>query len=1721
MKTKLIFVFIALLVFLPLLGCGGGGNEEFSFIEPTPHYDEETTKRYLATVLKNGTFVIPQNYSNLRIEAQENSTLKENSEINLIEREPKADELIAFAEIEKKLSFSNAVTSVRGATVSPTSTVSKVYILSAKTGDNSETVGRLEKPITVTFINNFESRFNDFYFICRKSGKDYCLTKFVDYNDVSANVGKDVCIAVKELNEFKIRLYDIDIEFAILAVENKGTTNAIKQMYSSARLKMEGDKATGIIISTGLVANNTWSFANPTVKDEVIIFSSENIYSKLEKFKINGAAPKLSEESLSGPEKEIRYVYTIDSFSNKDIEVSGNMATYSFVINFEKMSLSDFPAYFSVKTTFTDVNGISFVSENKLNRPSEEKKPDPVVLPLITLSATPVAGENTVATQTPVVITFSESINWTEKDKDLVCIKTGETICDCDYQYDAKAKTLTLTSLLPFDYNTVYSINVLEGLHGKEEPAQMVASLTQKFRTKKEAKPLSMIWVALKPFEDKFNVATITPVVLEFAKSIDWTDKNKDLVSISTENEICGCNYKYDDKALTLTLTASKPFDYDTVYTVKVKDGLFGKDEPKQKVASLTRSFKTMSEPKIEPEPLPLINVSMVPFSDSKNVATVTQIILTFSESINWFTDAQSYVFIKAGSTIWGSSYKYDDTARTLTLTPSVPFSYGTDYSVNVTEGLFGKAQPTQQVASFTQNFRTMPAPDPLAPINVSMVSPANGSSGVATDTEIVLSCSDAISWNSSDDRFVVIHDSRSVVFGSYSYNRDSKTITFVPNEPLSFETDYSVEVLEGLTGVSREQKVLSTVFSFRTMSAIAVSAEIAIAENSLLAGKALESPTLEINFNKPVRSTSEAVRAISLTANGSPVELYANWKNDRTGVSLTPAVALPVNADCVVSMTDTVVDNEDCVITPFENFNFTVLPFSGNGSLGSPFMINNSIIKPSEDYKLPLDGSVYVDTTAIEANMAGILFNNSAVIASGSAASYRLSCDSSYDSVNKRLSADLPTDFYWPVDSNIRLMVEFSGNLDDRTLYFKTDSKIYPTKTFSGLGTSDKPYLIFTAYQLDRARDFLSSSFKIMADINISPDSYSSRNYNSGEGWLPIGNETAPFTGEMDGNGKTISGLSIYRPTENYVGLFGSIKDASIANIIIATGSTVIGNKYVGAIAGYAVADAKSVSINSCQNSANIEGTESGSYQGGIVGSVVAAANSLLIADCSNYGSVDSVGSFAAGIVGYAEAKNSALTVKNSINNGSVNASKGWIGGILGVGKTVSGSLDITGCENNASITSATTYSGGILGVTSGAAGTNVTDCKNTAAVTAATGNAGGICCVGSDSCDISSCENSGTITGNAKYTGGICAYTVGEISECKNSGEVNGTTYTGGIVGDADSIINCENSGPINVSSSYCGGIAASAGEVNGCKNTGSVTSSSTYAGGVIGTADIVRNCLNAGTVTGTSYVGGVCSTDSTPDGIVEMCTNTGAVTANTQYAGGVIAFLKTKTSISYCKNTGDVTSPKFAGGVVGISGTSAVNATTYALTRTAVGGMIHSCINIGKITATTCYAGGIAAKQSGNITDCYNCGEISGGAHPDTGLGGVGGICGVTASTTALISNCYVDNCNVIGDSRSTGSIVGQNYGTSNTINIQNCFVTDSATVNGGTVSSTTVFNGLNQGTCNIDTTCYILGTGSSSEISAKSWTSDSTWNNSSIWILSSSAPPDLSICGSSLE
>ncbi|MBP5469038.1 MAG: hypothetical protein J6Z11_07305 [Candidatus Riflebacteria bacterium] len=445
-----------------------------------------------------------------------------------------------------------------------------------------------------------------------------------------------------------------------------------------------------------------------------------------------------------------------------------------------------------------------------------------------------------------------------------------------------------------------------------------------------------------------------------------------------------------------------------------------------------------------------------------------------------------------------------------------------------------------------------------------------------------------------------------------------------------------------------------------------------------------------------------------------------------------------------------------------------------------------------------------------------------------------------------------------------------------------------FTTICFSGSGTSEAPFLVATAAQLDMVRKYPSYHFKQTADIDLS--GFTCWNALCGEydnSWNP----TNPFTGVYDGDSKKIKNFTIHSSEFiEYAGLFGFVNAGTIKNLTVdgfsirgATENDSLNVDFLGIIAAQIDNNA---SIKDCHI------TDS---------RVTNATDSISIATVIPYG----VGGICS--INYSGTISNCSVGKCKIICSVDNADGVYLGGIC---KENRGS--ISNCEVDELIIACSVtnlqqdlYIGGICSDSTNSS--VITNCsvKNTS-ITGSKGDSGflflgGICSMDNGRIEICDVQNT-TVKGtgnNDVYVGGISGYTGNNgnsITGCHvEDSTVESQGYqcnVGGIAGFAASITSCyidNTTVKSNGGSCYIGGISANSAAISKCYVKGSeITESSgnTYCqiGGISGYND---NDINSSYVINTNVKGSGLKLGS----------------SIYDYVGGICGYLRSRGSISNC--------------------------------------------------------------------------------------------------------------------------------------------------------------------------------------------------------------------------
>jgi|GEM_PF-2328329 hypothetical protein len=427
----------------------------------------------------------------------------------------------------------------------------------------------------------------------------------------------------------------------------------------------------------------------------------------------------------------------------------------------------------------------------------------------------------------------------------------------------------------------------------------------------------------------------------------------------------------------------------------------------------------------------------------------------------------------------------------------------------------------------------------------------------------------------------------------------------------------------------------------------------------------------------------------------------------------------------------------------------------------------------------------------------------NATLTAKWTANEYTITLDPGAGSVSKTtVNVTYDEDFTLPVPTNDYGV--FTGWLyNDEPITDSTGHSLTKWNFTSDITlTVDWTVKIYTVEDLLKMGTYLNGDFILMNDIDL-----------SGVNWNPIGINSAPFTGHLDGNGHKISNLTI--DTSNYTnrssfGLFGYISFATIEDLVIEdfefTSENIEKTYYVGALAGIDLTD-----LSSSTNEEPLikEITTSGSYvvakqsssypvyAGGLFGKV----SFEIISNCKNFIGITNA-SHAGGLVGTATKMMYAL---NSSNEGQINSTL-YAGGLLGKCGTA---FYASESSNKADITSVQA-AGGLVGSVDYYA--VITLCYNTGNITSTTDNtflgAGGLigCCYSTGgealpSVEISESYNRGNIS--APCAGGLLGVTYEiKLTNVYNAGSVSGNKYSGSIFAysSVGSVKQCLGSGSVS---------------------------------------------------------------------------------------------------------------------------------------------------------------------------------------------------------------------------------------------------------------------------------------------------------------------------------
>ncbi len=773
--------------------------------------------------------------------------------------------------------------------------------------------------------------------------------------------------------------------------------------------------------------------------------------------------------------------------------------------------------------------------------------------------------------------------------------------------------------------------------------------------------------------------------------------------------------------------------------------------------------------------------------------------------------------------------------------------------------------------------------------------------------------------------------------------------------------------------------------------------------DNSLIGDDGLYSrqPEFNVSLSEKNFNKSDIEQAIKFEGSDGSIQPVMSWNDDIVlTVKFNQLLARNHTYKLSMSPCKDIYGNE---ISVFDEYQFTTFFFEGKGELTDPYTWEGQpdIFAKTPEGEIPLIGTVTVDITEVFRSFTDVRINETASILNGSEVIW---ADMPLAMELNKISVGIGNENLWKPSQNIDLKVRFSAQHNGKTIYFETASKGYRTESGKvitmGSGTSEKPYLVYTADQLNDIRNHLDSDISLIRDIDLA--GYFPEGGSESEGWQPIGeyvseSQTLAYTGCFEGNGKTIKNLKI-NSDKPFVGMFGAVK-----------------GHLDGAMKPASIRNLNLVDVDIVSNFDNVDYDNFTNAIGCLAGSVF--DNSEIINIKAN-GQVAALNGIIGGIIGQMDGTHYTCNAKSLDFNGTVKStttvedSSNIMGGCIGfVYNGITGDMHSSGnVTDEYGILDGNAYGGVVGRYYIGL----ITDSDSTATVVGQN-NCGGV--IGNlIEADCKNCH----YTGN-KVSASLPGYGVGGLIGCAgvaaitncsvNCESVRGFNGVGGFIGDAYSsnISNCEAviSGKVIsdiefewdlpwATGGFMGGLS---GNMSNCKATvGSVESTGGKVGGFFGVINgdyyrdyYVKNCsCEVNSVTAAFGAGGF-------SGSID---NIAVVNCKAKVNGNIVT---TSYDNSYYE---DGTLRSNVGGFTGLTGYSVI---AFCSTD------FDSVIGEGDYI----YAGGFAAYSwYSNVSNCYAKGNVVRCAD------GVGGLIG---TGTLYLNNCYT-TVKVESEGSDVGEIMG---------------------------------------------------------------------------------------------
>lgn len=535
-------------------------------------------------------------------------------------------------------------------------------------------------------------------------------------------------------------------------------------------------------------------------------------------------------------------------------------------------------------------------------------------------------------------------------------------------------KRVTFTPQSALATNTVYSIVTTAQLTDVSGNP-MVNPGTTTFTTGAAADTATLTVTQVSPANFATGVPTNAVIRVQFSKPIvpmTATSTNflvqPSIPGATTGPPIAGTVAVSAD-ALSATFTPSSPLLPSTEYFFNLfgitdlagqalNNGLIG-------VSGFTSNFTTGTGPQVAPAV-----TAVSPPNGATSVPVNAHVVVQFGEPLDPISVGNSAITVTAAGTPVAGTISLSTDGTTLTFAPTNVLAASTTYSVLVA-GVTDTAG--NAVVTFTSSFSTSGMTITTGPLVLS-ASPANGATGVAVNTNIVLTFSEPINPITVNNNTVVIQLSvtgfRGVIAGAYSLDATGTIVTFTPVSPFPANTTVFVSANGLMDFAGNSNSGFSSSFTTGGGADTTPPTVLSVAPANGASNVGLNS-TVALTFSKSLLNGSVNGNTVGLFVGGSNLINGPNAISADNRTVTLRAGTLPSGSVVTVVVTSGVQDLSGNHLADFSS-QFTTAPVDttnpsvvsqrpGIGAFGVPLNTNIALFLSEPMNLSTLNGALHV----------------------------------------------------------------------------------------------------------------------------------------------------------------------------------------------------------------------------------------------------------------------------------------------------------------------------------------------------------------------------------------------------------------------------------------------------------------------------------------------------------------------------------------------------------------------------------------------------------------------------------------------------------------------------------------------------------------------------------------------------------------------------------------